>query len=459
VARVAARSLSCPQCGGTISVRNGFKAKTAACPSCDTLLDLSKPPFEILAKLESKQPPKGFLCVGLRGKLDDVAIEIVGRIVLEQREYDPEDGWETSTWDEWLVLQADGTYLWIGEERGGYSLQRIVHPETPPTRDELNGSTITVDGKRLRVRERGQATIEHIEGELTWRAPLHQPVFFLDAGYGDNAFSVEYSDEEIEFFSFERLTSKELFELFELKGHLALLEADDAKRQAARAKRTRGLTSLIIALGGAFFAFMCSCGINVFNPVIAQNKAPIAVTNEHTGVVDAALVAPTLDLGTLPLTATAEGYNLSVDVLMAPPVDGLDVSLRSPSGKLLPLLNFKLTDKGWAKRNEFVQFSTTEPGDWKLLGVPSLRGGAQIAPAGSTVVPPPGPATASWTLVEYRYNGIYLFLASFALLLLGGLVFIITLMRSFAQLGSTLNVDLMTATRALHERIARGEAQ
>ena len=94
------RSLNCTQCGSPITVQNGFKAKTAACPACGSLLDLTSPKYEVLSQISpGKYPPTGYLCLGMKGKMVDIAIEIVGRIRLKGQEYDPHDGWESWYWD------------------------------------------------------------------------------------------------------------------------------------------------------------------------------------------------------------------------------------------------------------------------------------------------------------------------------------------------------------------------
>jgi hypothetical protein len=97
------------------------------CQSCDAIIDLRSPKFEVLGQARRDQRPRGLLCLGMTAERDGKRWEIIGLLVFEGS-----DGEETWTWDEWLLMSEDGRYAWIGHDEGKYSWQTLLTPTDPP---------------------------------------------------------------------------------------------------------------------------------------------------------------------------------------------------------------------------------------------------------------------------------------------------------------------------------------
>ena len=197
-----------------------------------------------------RYPPSGHLCVGMRGRVEDCDIEVVGRLRFKGSSYDEEDGEEVWYWDEWLVLNEKVVPL-IAHDEGKYTLYTPFIPETPPPKSALNSRRFDVDGVSYRVKERDSARIILIQGEMTWRARIGDAVNYVDASGENVSLSIEWTEDEIEFYRCTPLHPKEIFTRFALTEHLRVLEEKNAD-QVRRARFTKQwLTALVILFVGA----------------------------------------------------------------------------------------------------------------------------------------------------------------------------------------------------------------
>lgn len=241
---VRARSLNCSQCGSPIGVRNALKAKVATCQSCGSIIDLRSPKFEVLGKARLDQRPRGLLCLGMIAERDEKRWEVIGLLVFEGSDVE-----ETWTWDEWLLMSEDGRYAWISHDEGKYSWQTLLTPADPPTRRDIErSSAIELEGQPRRVRERDDAHIRMVDGELTWKASLGDQIFYVDLSSG---YSIEYTADEIEFYSGKRLGKADIYSMFSMREHLAILvEAEECRQARKRIFRSSFWAMMICMCGG-----------------------------------------------------------------------------------------------------------------------------------------------------------------------------------------------------------------
>ncbi|MCA9566478.1 MAG: DUF4178 domain-containing protein [Myxococcales bacterium] len=320
MAKVRAKTLTCPSCGSAVPVRNVFKAKLVVCPSCDSQLDLTTPDFQVLGKLPDRAPPQDAVCLGLKGKLEDGrAFEIVGR--LRFTDYDDEESW---FWDEWLLLAENGEYLWLQEEGRSFELHTRFVPDNPPDLDTLNSSRLlAMDGTEYRVKERGTPRISYVEGELTWRAKVGDSVAYIDARGPGGGFGVEFTDDEIEFFRRKRLSR---FEGYRLVGLQELLDLED-RRDELRAEYQKGPKAMgcggMIMAGGALMAF--------FLFVVLSGVGGYAARSTSSSTVDVASLQAGKELGKAKLSAGSE-YRLDFDAVVHPSASTADLAVRDPRG-------------------------------------------------------------------------------------------------------------------------------
>ena len=470
MAPVRPRALNCTQCGSPISVRNGFKAKTVACPACAALLDLTSPKYEVLSQLEvGKYPPRGHICVGMKGSIEDGAIEVVGRLRLKGSAYDDEDGWEYWFWDEWLVLTEKGAYFWIEEDEGKYTFNDIFMPEKPPPRSQFDDAKLGLNGEIYRIKERGEGTVHHVEGELTWKARLGDTISYLQAYGGGEAIAIEWNEDEIEFFKCKRLPQKALFELFGLKKHLAILE----KKKVFDAARFRFTSRFVTAVGLLVFAGLLGLCAGVFqeawNTTVAKGRmtavAPRA--NVTAGPPSGESVPLENQLAdamewTFDLNAGTDGYKLSANVLLVPPIDQLNFTLVAPEGETFSALEFKIFEPGWGREDGSYDFMVTSSGTWTLKVTGRAQGSPRTAaPLGSRLVAPPGTQSSlSWRLKESNVSPSFNCLGGILLLLFAVLCFVVGLIYDMSRRlgGNGVHVELRKETLAHHQSVREGEA-
>lgn len=151
------RTLSCPNCGGWVSLRAPGLTQSAVCASCQTVLDASQPEVQIVQRLEEKREELApVLALGLRGTFGANRFEVIGYVV----RHDP-----FSRWSEYLLFNPWQGFLWLVNYRGHWSL--ISRLLSPP---QMQGP------KRLRFEHQayvlfadGETTVRGVLGEFYWR--------------------------------------------------------------------------------------------------------------------------------------------------------------------------------------------------------------------------------------------------------------------------------------------------
>lgn len=194
------KQFNCPNCGSPLNIKNAAGSRSLICPSCGSQIDLTGAEYRVVGNAGTRRPPVlTQFSLGMTGTLAGEQHEIIGRVVYRDN--------EGETWDEWELLSAAGAYRWLSDDEDeglvlwhGYNPTQPVDPNT--VRD---GQRIELEGVSARVTEVTHATIDYMEGELTWKARQGDRMMALDAaGPGDEMFSIEWTADEIEFYRGER---------------------------------------------------------------------------------------------------------------------------------------------------------------------------------------------------------------------------------------------------------------
>ncbi len=201
---MGAKAINCSQCGGPLEVFVP-NAKTCVCPHCSSQLDLTSPNYEFLQAIR-KTPVRAPLQVGMMGVHPSAGrMRVVGHLRFQ-------DVRETWFWDEFLVISESGHQMWIQyDDRtfSTYSARRLRSPVHPDTAQ----SHFMLEGQRYQIRDRGEAFIRYLNGELTWHATLQDRVKWIDAG----PIGVEWTEKEIEVFDKQSITNANIQEWFGLE--------------------------------------------------------------------------------------------------------------------------------------------------------------------------------------------------------------------------------------------------
>ncbi len=255
--------VDCANCGAKIDIRTGIRVKTFTCEYCGAVCENDQVvAIQNQQEIKERFAPQSFLKLGLQGTFLNSQYQIVGRIRLEGKE-----GEETWFWDEWFLMSATGFPLWLIEDEHGYSLMRRHLPTEFIDPYAATGEYV-VDGSLYRIKERGMATLSFLEGELTWRARPNEVVNYVDLEQGDNLFSMEYTQTEIQYTKGKKVKRETLIEAFQVSPPDDLPKESPKPQKKPKRKFHYVLWALLIALiGGAAFFFSIyaeSFGTRVF---------------------------------------------------------------------------------------------------------------------------------------------------------------------------------------------------
>jgi len=221
------RQFKCNSCGGEMELHNN-RTQYVSCPYCGSVADASSDAFNVLTKNANPAnfPPRSFLKLGLVGKHNNKTYKIIGRTCWKStyQEYwaeDGETGYSSEQWtfDEWLMIDEDGSYLSIIEDSEGYAKSISFIPKHPSL---PSGTTINdfENNTARRVDEYGKSEILYYEGESTYLVKPGNEVAFSQYSNWQQDFIAEWRfDEdknikEIEFFREYPTSKTELIGVF-----------------------------------------------------------------------------------------------------------------------------------------------------------------------------------------------------------------------------------------------------
>ncbi len=161
VKHVGSVSLSCPKCGGPLSLRAPDASQRVTCPHCGSLLDVDQGNLKYLKALAQKKiEPK--IPLGASGRLGGTALTVVGfvqrSIRLDQR----------YTWEEYLLYDPEIGFRWLVDSDDHWSLVETIPPGEPVER----AGSIGYGGKTFKLFQQGTARVEYVLGEFYWKVEV-----------------------------------------------------------------------------------------------------------------------------------------------------------------------------------------------------------------------------------------------------------------------------------------------
>ncbi|MFH2007892.1 MAG: DUF4178 domain-containing protein [bacterium] len=209
------RQIDCNGCGAKVDIRTGLRMKTFVCEYCGSVCDGDKVvAVQKAADAREKYKPWSHLRLGMKAQLLGHEYQLVGRIRVKEK-----DWW----WDEWFLMSSNGFPLFLQEDEGEFSIFRVYYPTKPVNPRELEeGDKIKLDkdGEKMKVREKGKAKLEFIEGELTWQAKPGEKFKYLDGRRDKQRFSIEWNRDEVQFLRGESRKAEKIYELFGIREKL-----------------------------------------------------------------------------------------------------------------------------------------------------------------------------------------------------------------------------------------------
>ena len=158
-------SVSCPNCGGAIEVKEPAKAERYACVYCDSLLDCTQGSLKFLQALKQRAVPT--LPLGTQGTLRGESYTIIGFVRRHVPGFD---------WDEYLLQSPRRPFHWLIHSDGHWSLGKPLSAG-----DVLASFSHAVyKGKKFKLFERSAPVVKAVYGEFYWKVRLGERVTAWD---------------------------------------------------------------------------------------------------------------------------------------------------------------------------------------------------------------------------------------------------------------------------------------
>jgi uncharacterized protein DUF4178 len=205
------KSLSCPKCGASITLRSFSNAVTIVCDSCHSILDAQDPQLKILQTFQAKtdeDPP--LISLGSRGKIRGVLYEVIGfqrrTIQVERISY---------SWHEYVLFNPVKGYRYLTEYQGHWNDISIL--KSLPDVSSGEGS-LTYLGETYNHFQTADAETGFVLGEFPWQVRVGEPVKVSDYVSPPRVISSEDTGKEVTWSLGEYMTGRDLWKAFALDG-------------------------------------------------------------------------------------------------------------------------------------------------------------------------------------------------------------------------------------------------
>ncbi len=184
---------TCTSCGAPVAVKNRF-SKVIVCDYCGTHMKIQE---EGGLNEQGKYPKlavvPSIFKVGASGTILGKSFSALGFMRYK---------YSGGHFDEWF-LDYDGQPSWFAEDEGTYTLYTNLEEavDVSAVASLKPGMIFILGGKKVMVKEKGDAEIEGGEGELSFYLEPGTKVSYIEGISEGKKISIEYSEDEVELFS------------------------------------------------------------------------------------------------------------------------------------------------------------------------------------------------------------------------------------------------------------------
>lgn len=194
-------AMQCTSCGAPLEVKNRF-TKVLVCSYCGTHLAVGDSGLTIAGTHAKLADFPSIFSVGSRGTILGKPFTALGRMRYQ---------YSGGHFDEWF-LEYDGGQAWFTEDDGTFSIyfeseEAVEYPDITAVRP---GQNVKLGTRTIMVKEKGSATVQGAEGELSYYVEPGTKVTYMDGIADGKKISIEATDEEIELFIGRPLLSRDI---------------------------------------------------------------------------------------------------------------------------------------------------------------------------------------------------------------------------------------------------------
>ena len=205
------KSLNCPGCGASLTVRSLGNAVTIVCQNCHSVLDAQDPKLKILQRFTlstSADPP--LIPLGARGSIRGVIYEAIGF----QRRTIQVEGIPYS-WHEYVLFNPGKGFRYLTEYDGHWNDVSTLR-SLPDV--SSGGASLTYLGETYKHFQTAEAATSYVLGEFPWQVRVGETVNVSDYISPPRVISSEGSGNEITWSIGEYLTGRDIWKAFKLEG-------------------------------------------------------------------------------------------------------------------------------------------------------------------------------------------------------------------------------------------------
>ncbi len=192
--RVSAAAMSCPKCGGALTLAAPDKTERVTCPYCSSLLDVNQGSLRYLHALKPSPSPHEFvLPIGAEGILTgDTKYKVIGAVVrsvtIEGVQY---------FWHEYLLYNPLVGFRWLVHSDNHWNFVEPINAAEVVTSESLGKSSAKYNGRSYKIFQDAPARVEYVKGEFYWRVEQGETVRAIDYVAAPLMLSCEMSKNEI----------------------------------------------------------------------------------------------------------------------------------------------------------------------------------------------------------------------------------------------------------------------
>ncbi len=203
------RSLSCPNCGGTVQLRGMGRSLSVVCINCLSVLDARTPSLTVLSQFQAKERYQPLLPLGTRGKVRGDLYEAIGFQVREL----VSDG-VAYAWSEYLLFNPYKGYRYLTEYNGHWNDVLVLHT-VPEVKDSRNVRHFNETYKHFQTYT---ATTIFVMGEFPWQVRVGESAQCADYIHPPRLLSMERTGQETTWSLGEYTAGADIWKNFGLKG-------------------------------------------------------------------------------------------------------------------------------------------------------------------------------------------------------------------------------------------------
>jgi len=268
-----AKVVSCPACGASLTLRALGQSVMAACPSCQSQLDVSRADVRLIQRYR-EQVTKLRIPLGTRGVLKGERFEVIGAMQRSVSGY---------RWEEYLLFNPYLGFRWLVFDAGHWNFGTML-------RENLSLSpsgTLEYGGRKFTKFQSGKPVVDWAVGEFYWRVTAGDRVNSSDYIAPPFMLSLEKADDEYTWTQLEYLEPDEVEAAFHVhspaRDNVAPNQPNPASRAMSRVVQI-ALTALVLAIGVQVFTAVRarSSTISLGNYSFEKGVAPEQVYGPFT---------------------------------------------------------------------------------------------------------------------------------------------------------------------------------